>query len=55
MVKIEVQVIDGDEETCEVTVKTPKEYKSTTRTERITAQVVTNTINNAINNLKGVI
>lgn len=53
MVKIEVQVIDGDNETCEITVKRPKEFKTTTQTERMTATVVSNTINNAINNLKG--
>ena len=53
MVKIEVQVVDSDSESCEITVKRPKEYKSTTKTEQVTAMVVTNAINNAINNLKG--
>lgn len=51
MIKIEVEVKDRDTESCEITVKKPKEFKTTTKTERMTATVVTNTINNAINNL----
>lgn len=53
MVKIEVVVVDKDSETCEITVKRPKEYKTTTQTESVTAQVVANEINKSINNLKG--
>lgn len=51
MVKIEVEVKDNENDTCNITIKKPKSMKNATPTEQRTANVVKNTIDNAIENL----
>lgn len=51
MVKIEVEVVDGEEDQCNITIRKPKYLKSSTETEKRTANVVKNTIDNAIETL----
>lgn len=51
MVKIEVEVVDSGESNCKVTIKKPKYLKSSTETEKKTANVVKNTIDVAMENL----
>lgn len=52
MVKIEVEVRDTEDNKCNVTIKKPKPSKSgATETEQMTANVVKNTIDDAIKNL----
>ena len=51
MVKIEVEVKDSENDTCNITIKKPKSLKNATETEQRTANVVKNTIDNAIENL----
>lgn len=52
MVKIEVEVRDTEDNKCNVTIKKPKSSKSgATETEQMTANVVKNTIDEAIKNL----
>lgn len=51
MVKIEVEVVEGENETCNITIKKPKSLKSATTKEQKTANVVKYTIDNAIEEL----
>ena len=51
MVKIEVEVKDNVNDTCNITIKKPKSMKNATETEQRTANVVKNTIDKAIENL----
>lgn len=51
MVKIEVEVIESDNDSCNITIKRPKFLKSATETEKKTANMVKYTIDNAIENL----
>lgn len=51
MVKIEVEVKDNINDTCNITIKKPKSMKNATETEQRTANVVKNTIDKAIENL----
>lgn len=55
MVKIEVTVVESKNDNCTITVRTPKQYKKSTDNEIKTANVVGNSINNALKELsKGV-
>ena len=51
MVKIEVEVKDNENDTCNVTIKKPRAMKNATETEHRTANVVKNTLDTAIENL----
>ena len=51
MVKIEVEVIDKANDSCNITIKKPKFLKNATDTEKKTANVVKMTIDNAIESL----
>lgn len=51
MVKIEVEVKDGDNNSCQVTVKKPKTTKTSSVTEVKTANMVKMTIDKAMENL----
>lgn len=51
MVKIEVEVVDAEDDKCNITIKRPKQLKSSTETEIKTANVVKNSIDNAIQEL----
>lgn len=51
MVKIEVQVKDNDNDTCNVTIKKPKSMKDASETEERTANVIKNLIDNTIKNI----
>ena len=51
MVKIEVEVVDNGENNCRVTIKKPKHLKTSTDTEKKTANVVKNAIDIAVENL----
>ena len=44
-------VKDNENDTCNITIKKPKSMKNATETEQRTANVVKNTIDNAIENL----
>ena len=51
MVKIEVEVKDNIDDTCQITVKTPKSMKNATESEQRTANVVKNRIDVAMQEL----
>lgn len=51
MVKIEVEVKDGENDTCIVTVKKPKHLKNATDTEKRTANAVKMRLDNAVQEL----
>lgn len=51
MVKIEVEVEENGSDNCKVTIKKPKFLKSSTDTEKKTANIVKNTIDLAVENL----
>ena len=52
MVKIEVNVVESKKEICTVTLKQPKQLKSATNAEKITANVLANAFNETINKLQ---
>lgn len=51
MVKIEVTVVENKNDSCVVTVRTPKHYKTATEQEKKTANVLRNSIDNAFKEL----
>lgn len=51
MVKIEVTVVETKGEQCTINIKRPKHLKSATEGEKKTANVVKNSIDNAIEKL----